>query len=230
MSILKYALTFVGGAALGFVASSLFYKKKIKSLEREFDEMDSYYQEKNPKVAPYVKKEETPKNKTQENGDAKPSVSGNSIVRGRMEYKKPDYVEYDKIFTPSNDATAPTDPAEKESPEDDYEESYSQGLVLNKEREANKVKPPKLIKANEYGDQPGFNTIDLHYYQENDFLTVVSDMGEEDLLYVDEIEDYVGDALIKFDFKNSDEKTIYVRNYQRGCDFMISKVFGAFGE
>ena len=228
-NFVKNLLVFVGGAAVGFIGSSIYYKKKIKKLEEEFDAMDNYYAEMNPTVAPYVKKENTGEKAPEEvKENAAKIESSNSIVRGRMEYKKPDSKDYTSYW--KKEAQKAVDPAEKESPEDEYEDSYAQGLIANNEQSRNRTKPPKLISANEYGDQPGYSTVDLRYYQENDFLTVVSDMDEEDILYVDEIENYVGNALVKFDFKHSDEKTIYVRNYQRMTDFMISKVFGSFGE
>ena len=219
-TVVKCLLCFVGGALVGFAGTSLYYKKKIKALNEEFDELDKHYQKEFPKLAPYVKKE--PEKKETEVKKEK-ITSSNSIVRGRMEYSKPDNKDYTSYWNK-------TDPAEKESPEDDYEDSYSQGLIINRERKENEGKPPKLIKANEYGDQPGFATVDLHYYQGNDFLTVASDMNEDDLLYDSEVDDYVGDALVKYDFKHSTEKTIYVRNYQRATDFMITKIFGSFGE
>ena len=225
-SIVKYLLCFVGGALVGFAGTSLFYKKKIKSLEEEFDAMDKHYQEQNPKVAPYVRKtsEKDDVEQADESKDKPVLTSSNSIVRGAMRYEKPDDTDYTAFWNK-------TDPAEKESPEeDDDDDGYSQGLMLNKERKENEFKPPKLIKANEYGDQPGFATVDLHYYQGNDFLTVASDMNEDDLLYESEIDEYVGDALTKFNFKSSNEKTIYVRNYQRATDFMITKIFSSFGE
>jgi hypothetical protein len=73
--------------------------------------------------------------------------------------------------------------------------------------------------------------LSLLYYTENDTLTIHDDedMGE-DIIYLDEIADFIGDALDKFDFRHSDEKVIYVRNFRRSTDFEITKVYGAFGE
>jgi len=195
------------GIAIGYFAGR--YVTKIhyeEIMEKERKDMREYYEGKHPEKPPMPEY----------------SMTQNVEVHNMTEeYVKPNKVDYTKYYQ--------TDPAESESPSEDAPsvDEDDLGEVITADYKKNSKKPTKIIKADEFGDQPGFNTMELVYYQENEVLTL-KEGSEEDIIYFDEIEDLIGDALVKFGFADNDETCIFVRNYSRGCDFEIIKVFGAF--
>lgn len=122
------------------------------------------------------------------------------------------------------------DPAEFESPEedegiegDDYNtKEYYEGFEATEMRQKNRT--PKIIKEEEYGLTRYLETVQLFYYTGDGVL------ANEDEEIIDNVEATVGNALTKYDFINSDESTIYVRNWNLGCDFEITKVHSRFAD
>lgn len=210
-SLLKGVLIFVAGGGVGGAIGSYVMKIKLEEKHKaELIDMEEYYVNRHPDKKP------------RENG----YYEGDKQVQDDLkDYVKPAPVDYTKYYDPDED------PADNESPNDDETDNYDEGLELEKERIEDKNKKPKLIAASDFGMDPKYGTLSLLYYTENDTLTIHDDedMGE-DVIYLDEIADFIGDALDKFDFRHSDEKVIYVRNFRRSTDFEITKVYGAFGE
>ena len=187
------------GYVVGFNVAKCHYEQKH---EADLADMKQYYEGKHPEKPKYESD-----HKVEVHTMAEP-------------YVKPKKVNYQQFY----------DPAESESPADDIpedEESSNTGEYITNEYKKNKNRPPVVIKKSEYGDMDNWKTMDLRYYQESETLVFVEG-DEEDMIYFDEIEDVVGNALVKFGFADNDEKVIYVRNFARGCDFRIEKIFGAF--
>ena len=205
--VIAFALGGVAGYFVGRYLTKNFYKEKA---ENEIADMEEYYQGKHPEKPPRETNAET--------------VDGKKIFTMGGNYVKPTKVDYTSMY----------DPAESESPEEDDPvdiDDTDDGEALNNEYKANKSRAPRLIKGSEFGDQPGFTTQTLLYYTENETLVIhdMEDYGKDDMIYPDEYDDMLGDALVKFGFTTNDkEDRIYVRNFSRGCDFEIVKVFGAF--
>ena len=89
----------------------------------------------------------------------------------------------------------------------------------------NSGKKPRLITADSYfDDYPHHNKVVLEYYTDSDILVdteTEEELPDEDLI--------VGDCLDKYGFRDNDEEFIvYVRNFNFGIDYQISKVFGSW--
>ena len=210
MSALKGLIIFASGGAVGWAITHFVEKTKYEQkLTVQLTDMENYYiwrhPDKKPREDGYATK-------------AQPVVAEENAT-----YEKPEYRDYTQYYEETSD------PADAESPPDDEEENYYEGLALEKEAKENKGKEPKIINASDYGVDPMFGTLSLLYYTENDTLVIHDEEDEsEDMIYLDEISDFIGDALDRSGFRNNNTKVLYVRNYRRSTDFEITKVRGSF--
>lgn len=102
-----------------------------------------------------------------------------------------------------------SDPAEGEAPKEMSE----------------KKKPPRAIKNEEFGTT-GFREVYLDYYVEDQALVIADETEAKE---IDEVKDWIGDVLEKFDFDNNDEQDkICVRNFDRRWDIQIKKHYDRF--
>lgn len=96
--------------------------------------------------------------------------------------------------------------------------------IADSEHKENINKPPRIISYDEYSSLPAYiDTQTLYFYHDDMVLTDDND---------EEIPDYgriLGDCLEKYDFINSDEALIFVRNYQLDTAYEIQRVYAAFG-
>lgn len=120
------------------------------------------------------------------------------------------------------------DPAESEYPEEDDdkelddEEEPDIGDV-NLEYEKNRNKPPKIISVEETESLPaGTDSRALFLYTYDDTIT------DEDDNEIEQPELLVGDCLDKYDFYNSDERVLFVMNYELSTCYEISKIDAAW--
>lgn len=208
----KFLIAFAAGAVGGGLSVWIFMKRKYdKMVNEKISALDEYYKtyygdggwsDDVSDVESFTEVEE----------DVQESP-------GKMEMKvdthKVDYTSYFK--------------SEKELSEAEHPMESGYGEVEETEEEAKETKSPKFIKAIDYGSG-GFGTMDLLYYQDNDTLVIDDEVNQEVLTDFDEIESMIGDALTKYGFKEDDEPVIYIRNYSRNRDYMITKVFDKFSD
>ena len=83
-----------------------------------------------------------------------------------------------------------------------------------------RLRGPRLIKAEDYGNDRTLEMQELFYYTDTCTLTD----EEDEVISGERAELLLGDALIKFGFDTNDEDTIYVRNERHGADYMITKI------
>ena len=121
------------------------------------------------------------------------------------------------------------DAADKESPkEDDTEDeeevdpNYFAGYQDSEEHKQKRKLPPKLIKQDEYGEDPKYEPVELYFYVGDGVLA-----NEDEEIYEDH-NYYVGDCLTRLGFDKNDESVIFVRNYSLGVDYQIKKVWSAY--
>ena len=142
-----------------------------------------------------------------------------------------------------------TDPAEREHPSDDEPETdisedvvasvevdpfakddprltdpvYDDAVAVN--LEVKKGKAPRIITVESFEDEYAqFDKVTLYFYYFDGVL------ASEDEELIDNVDDVVGDALDKYGFRDSDERYIYVRNFNLSTDYEIIKVMAAFGD
>lgn len=127
-------------------------------------------------------------------------ISGEPIRRGSF---ATDYQSFYKTES---------DPAESEHP---TEEGDTKG---------SKKRAPRIIKADDFGED-GFAQIYLDFYTEDKALVITDETEAKE---VDEVRDWIGNALEKYGFESNDEEKIYVRNFNRKEDYEILKVWDRF--
>ena len=103
------------------------------------------------------------------------------------------------------------DPAEKEHPREE-------------EKKKDRKKPPEKITEEEFGED-GYKPVYLDYFNVDNVLVISDETEAKDL---DEVRDWVGDALERFGFDENDEKRIIIRNHNRKCDYDVTKIWEAF--
>lgn len=219
---------FIAGAAAGGAGSYFFMSKQVKKKENEMNEaivdIRKYYDDKIAKLDPPAEEEANVK-----------KVDGPAIVKETKVHKtdrqnahkeasfvreeRPDYTSFfRKREHPEDD-----EPEESEEQDD-----YDGGEAITKDHESNRNKPPKPIKAVDFGQDPSYETVTLYYYIEDGALVLEDQTPFDDFPNEQEL---LGDALDKFGFKDDDDESeIYVRNYARQTDYEVIKVYGAYNE
>lgn len=214
----KLAIAFAGGVLSGagamYLALNKFFRKRsedeIKSVEKAFTERIQEVEEERDNALGVAKKAVIENGSNEKKDEVRSealenSTVMNSIING-MSKDKVDYSTY-----------YPDDHPQDDEPEEDVSEVIN---TVNNKRSDRKY--AKIISYDDYGSLPGYDYKELYYYQGDD--TLVDD--QEDI--IDNPELLLGDALTKYGFKTSDERTIYVRNEDFSCDYEITKVFQRF--
>lgn len=226
MNALKNCLIFAAGAVVGSVITYFVTKKKLdEKHEAELHQMDEYYlgamQNLTSSTAEALNKvceASVPKDTLNE----EPVVVEKHIVNEQPGPKERSLVR-DKV-----DYTSFYKRAESENPKEDSD-YYEEAVPKQKEGET-KYKP-KIIKQEEFGNDPEIhNTVDLFYYQGDGVLTLGDEQNEESFIDFREVEDLIGSALYKYGFDTNSEDVIYVRNKSRGCDYRIIKRYYSYSE
>lgn len=115
----------------------------------------------------------------------------------------------------------PVDSDEDEDEEEEVKYDYETEQAI---RMLNGDKKMEIIDAGQYDSYPYHDKITLYYYTDDKILATEDD---------EEIDDWgalIGNAIEETGFDQNQSQAIYVRNYSRGTDYEIGKVFGAFHE
>lgn len=129
-------------------------------------------------------------------------------------------IEEPEEIWPEEEETQNNEPEEWEAHQN---ELYIQGLRDSERHDMRRHDAPKIIKAENYGEDGTLTRSTLLYYQDDDTL-VEEETGTE--IFDQNLT--VGNALDKYGFRKNTEKTIYVRNYVLGFDYCVKKVFDSF--
>lgn len=233
--MVKNILLFLAGGGVGAGISWIFARRKyLKELDEQVAALDKFYAEKEAakkssdteETTDFCEVAEEPaKESAPDEYSFRPKASSEDVLI-RADLGKHDYVHYHDIYGKDKEEIAMQ---ENDHPKDDLYDAPDSDPW---EGEHSDTRLPRVIKAIDFGVEPGYRSISLLYYQEDDTLAYddIEDVEEEDRLALDEVEDLLGDTLTKYGFKDNDEPQIYVRNYARKCDYVIEKVFGAYGE
>lgn len=219
MSALKYALIFLAGAGVGAGVSAFFFKKKyvevLKKSDEELKKMDDYYRKELDKAY------KTTSDDTEDDISPEAKERLHELEKGIDDLLKKQKKPEKRQGSFATDYTSyyhTEDPAESEHPREEEEKPVRES------------QPPKLIRAAMFG-QDGYSTRVLYYYTDDD--TLIPEGGTyDDIVDTDEVADSIGNALIKYGFAdvNNLEREIFVRNFDRKCDYHIIKVVGSLSE
>ncbi len=115
--------------------------------------------------------------------------------------------------------------SEDEEPEDEEEDEPEEPPVVAYHDE-HKGRKPRLISAAKVAELPdGIEIVGLQFYASDEIL---ADENTEEI--ISDQYRMVGDCLTKYDFANSDERTIYVMNYELDTCFEIVKIDASYEE
>lgn len=218
MNAVKYALIFLAGAGVGAGVSAFFFKKKyvevLKKSDEELKKMDEYYRKELDKAY------KTTSDEAKDDISTEAEERLHELEKGiddLLKVKKPEKRQ-GSFATDYTSYYHTEDPAESEHPREEEEKPVRES------------QPPKLIRAAMFG-QDGYSTRVLYYYTDDD--TLIPEGGAyDDIVDTDEVADSIGNALIKYGFAdvNNLEREIFVRNFDRKCDYHIIKVVGSLSE
>ena len=210
---MKASVSFVAGLAVGavggIVAGATYMKNKIEeSIEERVDEEVKKF------VDDYFTDDESyePDEEDMTTDDSDPTQAYNSLhAFSERNTHKPDPT---KIFR---------DPL-MEHPEEPDEETdiLEESPVKAETKEDESMKDPKLISEDKFDEDESYEKETLFYYNEDDVLTDEHDNEVHNELYL------IGDAMDKFDFRNSEERVIHVRNFELQTDYEVIKVWAPF--
>lgn len=212
----KILAAFALGCAAGAAVTDIFFKKKYsKQLEEAINKYDEEHNN-----------TDIPVNTS--NDDVKPAAPAeNTDIFARKTLERTDYTEFLRnnpygVLTRDN---AEDILVQEEHPMDDDEEPDE--AAESREMETvteviNKAKAPKIIRADDFGEMPYLDKVELYYYREDGVLATENDE------VIHDIQEVVGDCLRKYGFADNDESTLYVRNLRRGTDYEIIKIDGEF--
>ena len=206
--LIKNAFIFVAGAGLGVLGSATYFYKRAQKACAEYEEKQAQDLEAFKKMYAYS----TTLNATAEkNSTETDQEKGAGEKAARREPRtRVDYTAYSREPENLSDVINRAEKrlAEEESPSEE-------------DARRPKLRGPKWIKNEEFGNDRTLDMVELLYYTKNGVLT-----DEEDNVIQEDAEAImIGDILDKFDFKENDQQQyICVRNEKRGTDYKITKV------
>ena len=230
----KSILLFLGGMTLGGGAGVLatrghFKKKYEERADAEIQEMEEYFYKKNQELVELVEDNaRIAKNFVVELDG--PNIDRETMMKNAREKLTRNYEQttnYANMYqkkTPGYDDMTDEEFEELENTLEDTSEEAA-ARVAHEDHQSNKDRPPKIISEDSLGELPGY--IDqkvLFFYRLDDTIT-----DEEDQL-IDDPDYLLGDCLDKYNFRESDEKTIFVRNFALDTVYEVQKVEAAFEE
>lgn len=113
---------------------------------------------------------------------------------------------------------------------EDEDEEENKEPVKYTDIYSNRIKEPKIIKAEEFGKVSGYEIEDVFYYEDDNEFIVIDGIGDEYVLDALDIEAFFGDCLTKYNWISSDMDHIYIRNFNRETDFSVLRIKGVHRE
>jgi hypothetical protein len=247
----KTVLTFIGGTivglATGILATSTYWSKYWGNYhgnraDDEIDEMKLYYEKQNAELYSYFtagdevnpdKKEKEDQEENTETADADPEEEEKQ--RKAAEIKEKLIRNYEQTTNYATmyknkeaaDLDEENDPAESEHPEEDavYDPENPADVAKDytDDHAKNKHRKPVIISEDALGELPGYIEMEtLFYYTYDEVITT------EDDAPIDEPALLLGDCLDKYDFRESKESLIFVRNFAMDTVYEVQKIDAAY--
>lgn len=214
----KNVFIFIAGAGLGALGSAIFFKKRYdRMMEEEIAEIMKVHKDAPQPVTVAKDDVDIAVYKSATSAYATSPASGPAVdIRPVGERGNTDYTQFRHA-------------------DNDEEEANNtlQGETLTDERKKDRDKPPIIIDQNDVQSIPGYDAMDLYFYDGNKVLTLADDYGEERVKTLDEVRDLLGDILVETGFTTSKfrcGKSICVRNFRMSTDYVITKIAGNYEE
>lgn len=197
---LKKSVVFVLGVITGVLSSSLYFKDKYRTKYRK--EAD----DKVTSMEDYLKKKEEKTETVKEDPkEQEPQRSAGAT-----------FDQYGELV----------DAADKEHPtEDDTQQATEYNKVYASSYQGEKNVDIQVVDMKRFYDYEWHKKTTLLYFTEDGVV-----LNQETDEMIDDVNSLIGDSNLD-EFKNHpDQTSMYVRNFKRGEDFEVDKVFEAYSE
>lgn len=216
---LKGVIIFTSGVAAGGLAATLFWREKYRQ---------KYSKEADDKVASMLEYVNRLREEDKEGGlSSQKKYTAQSDLRdvdrsnGPSRREERVRVNYSEIYSQKHKAEEKL--AGNEYPR---EESGDERIERETKMKDETKESPQIISATNYDTQyTWFDKATLLYYVEDDVLAT-DDFNDS----VDDVEMLVGNTLEESGFKENEEDELFVRNFSRGTDYAVIKVYGAYAD
>lgn len=209
--ILMLSGSALAGAAAGILGTMTYFKKKYdKVAQNKIDEIRKFYKERD-QYASYAG--ETQEEEPQENPVENMTDEERAEIKAKLKKNWSQTTNYASYYKKNNQIP--------ETEEEIVEETAPPVLTEEEweDRMKNRNRPPKLISSDDLEGLPEYIEMEnMFYYTYDDTIT------DEDDQVIEDYKRYLGDCLEKYNFPESDEITIYVRNYEYDKVYEITKV------
>ena len=206
------------GAGSGVLATWQYFKQKYEAqAQEEIQDALDYIRE----TQPYGYKGESI---MEDDAEINPTDSNLDEIKEKLLKNEAQTTNYASMYKNKNEVDPvqakfkeAEDLAEVETDEETPEEQ------ANREHQENRNKPPQIISVEEYENLPAYITHETLYYYHYD--EIVTDDNDNE---IPDPETYIGDALDKYGFRESDEAIIFVMNYATDTAYEIQRVMGGY--
>jgi len=225
----------VGGAIGGFSAYAFTKKKYVSILNETVDNYEKLLSEAErpfeddvpDEYKRYIPKDESD---TSDN-DHKISEKDKEIIKEKLRYNNSKTISYNQMYnTPIKDiidAQAESnegEPDSEELEESEEEEAIEKSVNIFEAVKKNVGRSPVIVSEEDYNDildnhSDVWNVDNLFLYNDGTVTT-----EDDKVIDPEEIERTLGGTLEKYDFLNSSEKTIYVKNFELQTVYEIVKI------
>lgn len=226
--IIIFGSGLIVGAGSGILATMHYFKKKYSDIaDQQITEMEEYYQKTDEYSRNNLGYDDAEINPVEDRSQGVLSESAREEIKEKLLKNHIETTNYAAIYKSKEDngTTERVNPEVKMEEdfdyelEDDPEGELNEAEIATINHQRNKDKPPKIISVDEYENlPPEIDTQTLYFYDLDE--TLVDDNDEE----IEDPSRLIGDALTKYDFIDSDEKTIFVFNPALDTAYEIQRV------
>lgn len=221
----KSIIIFVGGmltgGGVGVLATRGYFRKQFaEKADAEIAEMEEYFHKKQQELVDLFNEDEF-QEKVEEPAESKKSEEEvKASIKEKLTRNYEQTTNYAKMYRTEEELE---EDGLADAVEVDSEEARAR--AAHEDHQANKNRPPKIISEDALGEIPAYVEHKvLFFYRLDDTIT-----DEEDQV-IDDPEYLLGDALDKYNFRESEENIIFVRNFALDTVYEIQKLDSAFEE
>lgn len=238
--MIGYALSFVGGLAVGGVVSYLFackiFVRRINDLIDEVNSMTEELEKHYSTINPATWDDEF-FTEDEEFFEQAPTEEQKNDIHEKLLHNFNETTKYSKMYKgkkaeeTAEETVSKNEDAAEEEESDAVETEEESGERAFEKRQKEKGRAPRIIsyeKFSELNEDPTYDQQTLIFYTGDSTLTDEEDnvieIGDEELL--------VGNCLSKYDFTDTDSKEtcIYVQNFELSTIYIVQKVYSSYSD
>jgi hypothetical protein len=207
---IKCVIAFAAGAVTGVLGTAYHFMKRAEKACNKYEEKCNREYQELYRIAGLTKEYKSEnQEKSQGEKSDEPSNLTRSGQRQRHDYTKHSKAEPEDVNTVIKRAEDKL--AEEASP-------------MEGDENGAKLRGPRRIKKEDYGNNRTLETRELFYYTGNGAVT----NEDDEYILPDTLEAMIGDGLTKYGFDENSDPKAWVRNERMGYDFQITKIKASY--